>query len=94
MSIKLFNGRGQSRRDHEGHWHDTGHVYIAAKSIADAVRAMHEAGFEIFTRHELVEYFSKGRWGKQMDDVAPERGVWVSDIRTEWEPGVKPVRII
>lgn len=75
-ALRLYNGRGQERRDASGRWETTGHVYIAAYSHADAVRVMREAGFNSFTRHELMTYFSKGCWGNRMLSVTPVRGVW------------------
>jgi hypothetical protein len=90
--MKTYNGRGHEHRDEKGEWHRTEHVYIGAESKADAVRVMHEHGFVRFTLHELNCYFANC-WGRPMDGVCPERGVWITRHRhyTETPRRLKPV---
>lgn len=91
-SIKLFNGRGQWRRVNDK-FVETGHVFIGAYSIADAMRALKEAGFIDVSRHEIEEYFAKGCWGNNMDGVARERGVWAMPFGQDYQQ-VKPIRYL
>jgi hypothetical protein len=80
-ALKLFNGRGQ--------YHEasglSGHLYIAAYSVADALRVLMEHGFESVSRREINEYFAEC-WGNSMDGVQPERGVWTIDDNPEAKP--------
>jgi hypothetical protein len=91
-TLQIFNGRGRR------YWAKdrsrtirTEHVYICAWSKADAVRVMHEAGFERFTLSELNVYYAKGCWGDAMEGVKHERGVWATPHRRGME---KPYRIL
>ena len=95
-TLKIYNG---SDWRHRG-----GHLYIAAYSLADAVRLVNEAyrkihGYEDRPDINCVNvnyannYWSKGCWGNSMDGITPERGVW----HAKAIPGgltEKPVRII
>lgn len=89
-TLKLFNGRGQYHRTRG----ETGHLYIAAYSVADALRVLRDAGFELVSRHELDEYFSKGCWGNSMEEVTAERGVWATPPGQDWNPDAKPERLL
>ncbi len=92
MKIKQFNGRGQSRQNTDGTYTDTGHVFIGARSVNDAVRLMREAGFTRFTRHELEVYFSRA-WGNSMKWTTLQRGVWVMPYGRDYNPKIKPEKI-
>lgn len=97
-TLKLWNGRGFDCRHT--------HLYVAAYSVADAVRVANEAfrklnGYEDrpdmsrVTAHEVRVYWSEGCWGNAMDGITPERGVWQTNNefgRTAEER--KPVRLI
>ena len=90
-TLQIFNGRGHEYVDKSGNRVQTEHVYICAWSKADAVRVMHEAGFNRFTSAELNSYYSHGCWGLRMDGITPERGVWAVPFRQYM---AKPVRIL
>ena len=90
--LKLFNG---SDWEHRG-----GHLFIAAHSLADAVRLANEARAKAtgisggISVSYAREYWSKGCWGKTMNDVTPERGVWhCPAIAGGWYSD-KPLRLI
>lgn len=68
--LKLWNGRIYN---HE-------HGYIAAYSVADAVRvASEEYPRARITPHELNIYWHCGTWGDQMIGITPERGIWIEE---------------
>lgn len=72
----IANGRGSSRiEDHKTVSYET--FYVCAKSISDMVRLMQEYGFYT-SRNEINKYWSKGCWGKAMDKIIPERGIWAT----------------
>ena len=95
-TLKLYNG---------GDWrHRGGHLYIAAYSLADAVRLSNEAyrkfkGYEDhpdinYTSNDYArKYWNKGCWGIYMDGITPERGVWHGKEKAGGF-AEKPVRII
>jgi len=85
--VKVFNGRGQHYWDGK-QWEAVEHVYIGAKSKADAVRVMREHGFKQFMISELNTYFSPC-WGNSMEGVTPARGVWVRRFKLYTERPVK-----
>jgi len=94
MKLKMFNGRGQARRAKDGSSKSTGHVFIGARSAAEAVALMHLAGFEDFTRHELDVYFAKNCWGDNMEGIPLQRGVWAMRPGQDYIPGARPDRLI
>jgi hypothetical protein len=70
LGLKLWNGRG-------GDWRGVSHVYLCARSAADAVRILRAAGHSRMSAHELKTYFAP-TWGIAMKGIRRERGVWVS----------------
>ena len=66
-----------------------GHGYIAAYSVADAIRVLDEYVGGRGNSTEIRKYWAHDCWGNPMDGITPERGLWVSEDR--W--GVKPTRI-
>lgn len=89
--LKLFNGRG---------WQCDGHLFIAAHSVKDAADLSSQAyrklrGLEdrldikATSISEINIYWSKNCWGRPMDGITPERGVWWQKERSE-----KPERVI
>jgi hypothetical protein len=74
-----------------GHWRDRRHVYVAAYNRADAGRLLETAAGESIPAidREIRDYFHE-TWGKPMEGITPERGVWVqSGSRLS-----KPVRVV
>lgn len=70
--LKLFNGRIYN---HE-------HGFIAAYSVADAVRvAAEEYPRACITTSEINVYWSKC-WGNSMIGITPERGLWIEEKKT------------
>jgi hypothetical protein len=89
-ALKLFNGRSQ------GHKYPRHHVYVAAKSMAEAARLVSMAFFDgrdnLVSVHEINIYYSKGSWGNKMDGIEPlEPCVYLCD-ETKFEN--KPFRVI
>lgn len=79
--LKLFNGR----------WKNGGSVFVAAYSIDDAVRLGQQAvaatpGWWSVTRYEVAKYWSKGTWGRSMEEITPERGVWIKPKEYDAQP--------
>ena len=90
--LRLYNG---------GDWdHRGGHLYIAAYSVKDAVAITNEAHGKVrknphgMTEYWFNTYFYKGAWGRRMDGIVPERGVWW--VRQDYGPGCKekPERLL
>ena len=71
--LKIWNGRGfrnyQTRIEYE-------HIFVCAKSMAEAVRLCKQAGYDNIGTYEIKNYWSKDAWGIPMLDVVPEPGVW------------------
>lgn len=102
--LKLWNGRGLvlntsklkqfipiDDSDRNARYNRDVHMFIAAYSVADAVRLINEFnGYEGNHSSEIKEYFSKNCWGNRMEGITPERGIWV----TEGYKIKPPVRII
>lgn len=90
--LKLWNGRD---------WDCRGHLYVCAYSQKDAVDLLNQAyrkirGYENrpdinpTTLCEIRKYWNSKGWGRSMDGITPERGVWWSkEARLE-----NPQRII
>lgn len=88
--LKLWNGRCYcvlpgSKWKKNG---ETGHVYVAAYSMADARRVCVEAGLFDPGATEVSKYWNAGAWGNSMDGITPERGVWL-----QYGYSGQPVRI-
>lgn len=87
--LRFYNGRMLLDFDQDGnqilHGHGQFHVNICAYSQQDACNLLAEFGARM-TLYEMRTYWFPC-WGSAMDDVKPERGVWV-----EWEQGI-PVRV-
>jgi hypothetical protein len=83
--LKLFNGRAIGVYKHnDPKWREAGpraahhaHAYIAAHSMADAVRLVSEYGARL-SLSELQVYWNKGCWGDTMEGIIPERGIWIA----------------
>lgn len=70
--LRLFNGRGDYGRNNLD-----GHLFVAAASKAEAVRLLKQAGYSTITIGEFNMYWSKDAWGNNMNDITPEKGVWI-----------------
>ena len=79
--LRLWNGRDWDCRG--------GHLYIAAYSVADAARLYYAAMNKILgiappmnkldiarISREIKVYFNPNCWGKSMNGITPERGIW------------------
>lgn len=71
--LKVWNGRG-------GNWREIDTVYVCAYSQTDAVSLITEAGHPLMTLYELRVYWNAGAWGRYMDGITPERGVWIQRV--------------
>ncbi len=67
-ALKVWNGPPPDRMG-------TLHLHVCAKSQRQAVEMLQRAGFAHMTLHELRAYWSPC-WGKVMEDVVREPGVW------------------
>lgn len=62
-------------------------AYVAAYSTADAVRLIEEYnGGWPRAASELRTYWSKGTWGRAMDGITPERGIWIATEFSDEKP--------
>jgi hypothetical protein len=62
-------------------------AYVAAYSTADAVRLIEEYnGGWPRAASELRTYWSKGTWGRAMDGITPERGIWITTEFSDEKP--------
>lgn len=84
--LRLFNGRGYILRKYKdlfwsslenGDVHHA-HGYVAAYSVADMQRLVWEYTGHKPPRSEIDNYWSKDAWGTRMQNIKPERGIWVS----------------
>lgn len=72
-SLKLWNGRIYNYE----------HGYIAARSVADAVRVAQEhLPLAQITPHEIKVYWHANAWGNRMIGITPERGLWAEKQKT------------
>lgn len=80
-TLKLWNGR----------WGRNQHAYAAAYSLEDLLSLAVELNTQYtLTRHEVTTYWSRGLWGRPMDGIEPERGIWVKD---QTDVKAKPQRL-
>jgi hypothetical protein len=91
--LVLFNGRAgvvyNPRDPAWSTWPDKYrvHAYVAAHSTADAVRLIEEYnGGWPRAASELRTYWSKGTWGRAMDGITPERGIWIATEFSDEKP--------
>ena len=84
--LKLWNGRGYCcKKLDDPSWDSLGregppHAYVAAYSRADARRVIAEYCGKMPSDFELSVYWNEGTWGNYMNDVVPERGLWLAFI--------------
>lgn len=83
-SLKIWNGRGFNRTDPQ----QPASIYVAAYSVADARRVCIEVGYGDPGVSEIQNYWSRGCWGRDMDGIKVERGVWFQ------VDGEKPKRLV
>lgn len=97
-TLKLWNGRGYCCQTHnDPRWKTVGqngnvHVFIAAHSMADAIRLVEAyTGYEHSSSiaSEIRVYFGKNCWGTSMDGITPERGIWIKFHENE-----APIKVI
>jgi len=87
--LRLFNGRGHGRK------YDRHHIYVAARSMAEAARLVSMACFDgredFVSVHEIKEYYNKDAWGRTMNGIEPtEPCVYISgNLYND-----KPIRVI
>jgi hypothetical protein len=91
--LKLWNGRAYccfkpSDKRWKGSERGASHAYVAAYSVADALRVITEYCGHSPGRTEITKYWNEGCWGNSMDGVEPERGMWIAFERGE------PVRVV
>jgi hypothetical protein len=69
--LKIWNGRGDyAELD--------GHLFVCATSRKHAVELINKAGYSAgrMNLHELDVYYSKDCWGRDMNGIKMEPGVW------------------
>lgn len=89
-ALRLFNGRSH------GHKYKRHHVYVAAKSIAQAAKLVSMACFDgredLVSVSEIKKYYSKDAWGVKMEGIeAKEPCVYMCD---ESNSQNKPFRVV
>jgi hypothetical protein len=70
-NIKIFNGRVYK----SGRFL---HAYVGSHSQKHAIELVKQAGYGM-TQSEINTYWSKGCWGKSMDGIEPQVGVWIRE---------------
>lgn len=91
--LKVWNGRASwisfEDRRKVPHHNSSPHMYIAAYSVKDAEALIEEyAGYKpTGVAREMRVYFAP-MWGRNMDGITPERGIWIQFAQNE-----KPVRV-
>jgi hypothetical protein len=94
--LKIWNGRGWGRANyhpetHEKlptpieHWCD--HIYVCAHSKKEVLEMFKEMK-KYLTVSEINNYWLPDCWGRQMEGIVPEVGIWGSQ-----GAGSKPIRI-
>lgn len=71
------------------------HMYIAAYSVNDIMELVKEftgKDYSSLTKSELSNYFNAGSWGRNMDGIEPERGIWV--VNQSYKADRTPIRLI
>jgi len=70
-ALKIWNGRGDF-------WKLDGHIFVCAETKTQAVKLINQAGYSSgrMNLHELNTYYNEGCWGKDMNGITPEPGVW------------------
>ena len=92
--LKVWNGRGawiaHKDRDKLRSPSSTPHMYIAAYSVKDAEALIEEyVGYKpTGVAREMRVYFAP-MWGRIMDGITPERGIWL-----QFGQGETPVKVI
>lgn len=93
-TLKIWNGRCYSRPVKKDKlWEDckfnqTPHLYICAYSMADAARICAQYFNDPPSYGEMKNYWSPNCWGRRMDGIQPERGLWIQ-FRND-----KPVKVV
>jgi len=88
--VKLFNGKCYNDHSKNGNRRYS-HAYIGAYTQKHAVELMQQAGHVRMTLSELNLYWSKGCWGKAMNGIEPQIGVWIQEKEFSNNP---PKRLI
>lgn len=73
--LKLWNGRSTFQAYRKGA--HSAHVYVAAYSVADIRRLCVEVGYPDPGYSEIKNYWHARCWGRSMDGITPERGIWI-----------------
>lgn len=81
------------RKNEESHWNKlpynaSVHGYVCAASRADARRVIAEYTGREPSDSELRDYWSEC-WGRPMDGITPERGLWL-----QFRDRESPVRVV
>lgn len=87
--LKLWNGRANPtcRKYSDSRWpeehHRNVHGYVCAYSRADARRVIEQYCGRLPPDSELKNYWVEGAWGREMEGVTPERGLWLQFDRSQ-----------
>lgn len=79
--LKCWCGIGQVYQFNESQ----SNIYVAAYSISDITALCSEVGLVPPNYHEIKNYWVD-TWGKQMDGIPIERGVWISKLHQKMNP--------
>lgn len=102
--LKLWNGRAWCCYNHNDPLFpknvriDSLHVYACGHSRADVMRMITEYTNVKPSLTEIRDYWHAGCWGKCMDGIEPERGIWIQferfgdgKPRRVWPPEAREV---
>lgn len=85
--LRTWNGRGDYR-DFDGRF------YVCATTKKRAVELLSQAGHAFINMREFSGYYSEC-WGKGMETVTPEEGVWFSTKEEDYSSAkTTPKRLI
>lgn len=80
LGMKIWSGGGMIK---DGKQYS---AWACGKSNADMVEMVKQAGFPLFTMGQFKSHGAVGLWGISMDNVTPERGVWLRELHTSGTP--------
>ena len=71
--LQIWNGRGDFSFDGLN-----GHIFVAATTKKQAVDLVNKAGYSCgrFNLRELNGYYNESCWGRDLNGITPEVGVW------------------
>lgn len=83
--LKIWNGRWNAGRQPI-------HIYACAYSVRDLNELLQELGLERVSQSEIRDYWVRDCWGRSMDGIEPERGIWI-ERADKYGDDRRPIRV-